>query len=98
MLYLGGILFALGCIVAAMHHLDQTVSMLWDFVAFSVVFGGTAAVSAIILPWRDWPMLKHLAKSLFVSSASRRRDYLQHSLDFVSGAGAGGQVHIPPGK
>jgi chemotaxis protein MotA len=98
MLYLGGLLFAIGCIIAAMKHLGQSVTMLWDYVAFFVVFGGTAAVGAITLPWRDWPMLKHLAKTLMVSKTSRRKEYLQHSLDFVSGAGGGGNLNLPSSK
>ncbi len=95
MLYVSGVLVALACIFAAMIHLDQSVGMLWDFVAFAVVIGGTLAVGLITLPWRDWPVIKQLAKSLFVSRLSSRRQYLHHSLEFVAAAGSGSPVQLP---
>lgn len=51
MLYLFGLLVALASIVGSVFHLKQTLVTYLDFVAIAVVFGGTVAVSLIVLPW-----------------------------------------------
>ena len=45
-----GFLFAVIGLVAASMHLNQGISNYWDFVAFSVVFGGTLSVLTITRP------------------------------------------------
>lgn len=45
-----GFLFAVAGLVAASMHLKQGIANYWDFVAFSVVFGGTISVLTITRP------------------------------------------------
>jgi chemotaxis protein MotA len=48
--YLLGLILAVAGFVAASIHLKQDAYSYWDFVAFAVVFGGTAAVLIITRP------------------------------------------------
>src|SRR5690606_1297166 len=52
MIFLIGILLALTALASALIHLGQSASSYFDFVAFVVVLGGTAAVSIMVLPWQ----------------------------------------------
>ncbi len=48
--FIVGFLFAVGGLIAASIHLKQGLNNYWDFVAFSVVFFGTASVLIITRP------------------------------------------------
>ncbi|MFZ9596650.1 MAG: motility protein A [Bdellovibrionia bacterium] len=54
MFYILGLLISASSILISIQHLKQNVLFYFDFVAVSVVFGGTAAVALVILPWEYW--------------------------------------------
>jgi len=51
--FLLGILLALTAFASALIHLGQSASSYFDFVACTVVLGGTVAVSIMVLPWQQ---------------------------------------------
>jgi chemotaxis protein MotA len=51
--FLLGLLIAGLAIAGSVFHLKQLPSTYFDFVGMVVVFGGTAAVAAMVLPWRS---------------------------------------------
>ncbi len=91
MVYISGVIFAVLCVVAAMIHLEQKPEMLWDFVAFAVVLGGTFAVAIITLPWRELSVIRRLMWKFLVPAGQRRRHYIKDSMRFVQSLRMGAQ-------
>jgi len=74
---------ALLAFFASMKHLNQSVVNYFDFVAFTIVIGGTFAVAIVLFPWeyrRD--ALKALSL-LFRSEKSRYRETIQTCLYLI---------------
>jgi chemotaxis protein MotA len=73
MLYIIGILIALGSLVASVIHLDQSASSYYDFVGLVMVVGGTLAVAVITLPWEMRSQIfKHVFELFYRPSANKK--------------------------
>jgi chemotaxis protein MotA len=82
-------LFPVGLIVAiisfliSIQHLKQELINYYDFVAFFMVFGGTAAVTLILLPWDHRKDLLEALKGLYIPQTLNYRMVLSDCLDSI---------------
>ncbi len=84
MFYLLGLAVASLSIVASILHLKQSIHTYFDFVAVAVVFGGTLAVSLIVLPWGHRREIFRSVKNL-LSFPDRRYSLLaRECLQFIA--------------
>ena len=74
--FIVGFLFAVAGLIAASIHLKQGASNYWDFVAFSVVFGGTVSVLIMTRP-------KMKVKTLILNFATYLFGKRKNKLSFV---------------
>ncbi|MBC7715070.1 MAG: MotA/TolQ/ExbB proton channel family protein [Rhizobacter sp.] len=72
--FIVGFFVAIGALVAASHHLQQGPKDFWDFVAFSVVSGGTISV---MLMTRPKLQLKFLAENFVYYLFGGKKDKLK---------------------
>jgi chemotaxis protein MotA len=77
------IIIAIGSLYAALKHLNQSVESYFDFVAFMMVIGGTAAVSIVLFPWEYRKDAFRAVALLFRSEKARYRDTIQQCLYLV---------------
>ncbi|MCB0412765.1 MAG: hypothetical protein KDD50_00425, partial [Bdellovibrionales bacterium] len=81
--------YFLGLIVAtlAVHlsfsHLGQTPDRYWDLVAFAMVFGGTIAVSLIILPWSSFRLLFSGFLKIGFHRLQNKKEFLKTNVEFL---------------
>lgn len=74
MLYILGLVIAIGSLIGAIVHLDQSVLSYYDFVAFVMVVGGTVAVALITLPWElRGEIFRRTGELFWKSSADRQK-------------------------
>jgi len=84
MMYLLGIGVAVGSLIAAILHLNQTFVSYYDFVALVVVCGGTLAVAMITLPWELKGEIFRCTLELLRKAPIRRQRLVQDCLEVNS--------------
>lgn len=93
--YIIGIVLAFASAVIALDHLQQSVMQFFDIVALSIVFGGTFAISMIILPWKDYRnILKNLSR-LFFDLGHNKSEVVNIGLVSLSNFKRGEKLQIP---
>lgn len=80
---------AIGALYASAHHLNQNLSLYYDFVAAAMVFGGTLAVALVVLPWEYRRDVLKGFKMLFWFSRVDRRRLLRAGLELVQAVNSG---------
>lgn len=89
------IFFPLGLLIAAaslglsIWHLKQSFSSYYDFVALTMVLGGTLAVAVIVLPFDAWRDLARGFRGLFIRTTVDRRRLVECGLRLVQAASSG---------
>ncbi len=79
------IFIALSSIFLAMHHLGQSVTSYFDFVAFVMVLGGTLAVSVTTFPWEYKKDLLQSLRMLFEKEESKYKRVIEQCLQLIRG-------------
>lgn len=87
--YLLSLFIATSAIFASLYHLEQGPERLWDFVAFAMVFGGTVAVAAVVLPWNNTKSLMVYLKKLMIHWEPNKRDFINKSLSILQNFNVG---------
>lgn len=82
--YIIGLLIATASLLMAMHHLNQGPDQFWDFVAFSIVWGGTFAVSIIIMPLSRYKIIFSYFKKLIFTSKPNYKELLEVCMNQMS--------------
>ncbi len=92
-MYFGiGLFVAATAFFMAVTHLNQPAGVYYDFVAFVMVIGGTAAVSVITFPWQYRHESLQALKALFNQSEHNTKLLLAEAINFVRQRG--GQVNV----
>lgn len=78
-----GLFVAITAIFASIRHLNQPLGSYYDFVAFTVVLGGTTAVALIILPWDARREIVRAMASLIYKKRTNRRFLLESAMSLV---------------
>ncbi|MCB0421637.1 MAG: MotA/TolQ/ExbB proton channel family protein, partial [Bdellovibrionales bacterium] len=82
--YLVGLGIATLSLFLAMDHLNQGADQFFDFVAFSIVWGGTLAVSVITLPWSQYRTLFSYFGKLLFHFGQKESHFVEHCLQRMS--------------
>lgn len=72
-----GLFLAFGFLSLAAFHLGQNVGTYYDFVALTMVLGGSFALAVIILPWEHRKELMRAFKILFIPEAVHTKENLR---------------------
>lgn len=87
--YVLSLFIAAGAIFASLYHLGQGLERLWDFVAFAMVFGGTLAVAAVVLPWNYSKSFFSYIKKLLIYWEPDKKNLIQKSLSILQNQSSG---------
>jgi chemotaxis protein MotA len=82
--YFVGLIIAVLGIALSVYELKQEPGMYYDVVALAVVVGGTAAVAAMILPWRNWRDVLRAFQSTFEGNGSILKEVADSGFQFLS--------------
>ncbi|MCB9024687.1 MAG: MotA/TolQ/ExbB proton channel family protein [Bdellovibrionaceae bacterium] len=93
--FVTGIILAVISAVIALEHLQQSVLQFFDIVALSIVFGGTLAVSTIILPWKDYRNILKNVSRLFFYIGYNKRDIVNLGLVSLNNYKRGEKIQVP---
>ncbi|MFK8139282.1 MAG: MotA/TolQ/ExbB proton channel family protein [Bdellovibrionales bacterium] len=88
------LILATAAVAASLIHLDQELVRYWDFVAFAMVFGGTLAVSAAVIPWRNYKLIFSIIRKLLFNSTVSKKLFLEKCIGTIQSYKAGGYVEI----
>ncbi len=88
-----GFIIAFVSVLTALGLLDQSIKLYLDEVAIAIVFGGTCAVSMMILPWGYRREIWDNIAAAFTTKFHREHDLLSTCLHYISGIHEG---QIPP--
>lgn len=82
--YFVGLFIAMLGVALSIHELHQQPGMYYDFVALAVVVGGTAAIAAMILPWRNWKDISRSLLATFEGHGSILKDVANEGFKLLS--------------
>ncbi len=95
MIYIFGIVVAVGALIASIVHLGVPADSYFDFVAFVMVLGGTIATAAFTLPWELTREIVFRSKELFTRKMPDNKQLLLDCMHVNQNAQKGVYIYEP---